>query len=105
MKIRNITDTATCWINENGQLHSDTNPAIIYDNGFQGWYHNGLKNRAGGPAIIREDNTKEWWVNDRLQRTDGPAVEHSDGANLWYINGVRFTENEYHKAIPSIAEY
>jgi len=71
-------------ITQNKILHCDWGPAVIYEDGTQEWYCEGLLHRIGDPAVIHSDGTKEWWVEGLRHRTDGPAVIRSDGTKEWY---------------------
>lgn len=41
----------TEYHNEDGQLHRDDGPSVIYANGREEWYQNGQLHREDGPAI------------------------------------------------------
>ena len=87
--------------NDNGELHSiqkpfvvvegdedfqeNYGPAIIYPDGRQYWYIDGLLHREDGPAIIYPDGGKEWYISGKLHREDGPAIEQAS-TKKWTIN-------------------
>jgi hypothetical protein len=78
--------------NEDGTLHSETGPAFVekFEDGKENhfYYNNGLLHREDGPAMIFASGTKYWLQNGKLHREDGPAVEWSDGRIWFYINGA-----------------
>jgi hypothetical protein len=74
-------------LNEGGQFHREDGPAIIYPNGYEEWWLNGLRHRVGGPACTGEDGyNQEWWVNGIIHREDGPAKVSGDEEEYW-VNG------------------
>ena len=62
------------YINEQGQIH-----------------------REDGPAVIYTDGTKFWYINNKLHREDGPAYEGPDGSKEWYINDEELSEEEFNR--------
>ena len=68
--------------------HRDGGPAVIFSNGGEGWFQNGLCHRIDGPAIIYSTGTKFWCQNNLRHRKDGPAIIYADGTEEWYINDV-----------------
>lgn len=89
---------STCWY-DNGQIHREDGPAIIYDNGGKEWCKRGKRHRDNGPAIICSDNSTEWWLNDKLHRENGPASIYSDGTKQWYIHGNELTEEQFNQIL------
>ncbi len=71
-----------------GLLHHTTGPAVIYADGTQEWYYGNLLHREDGPAVIRPDGTKEWYRRGVLHRADGPAVIRPDGTKEWHRAGA-----------------
>jgi len=82
-------DIKRCY--RDGHFHNDSGPAIIYPNGAESWFINGLKHRDNLPAYISPTGHKEWWVDDALHRIDGPAIERADGTRQWHIFGNDIT--------------
>ena len=76
-------------------LHKDDGPALIYKNGKQEWYMNGVFHRNDGPAVIYPPPRGRlcWYNNGRLHRTDGPAIVDNYGYKAWWINGKRHRDN------------
>ena len=74
------------WFN-NGKLHREDGPAIIFPDGTQFWYINGKRHREDGPARIYPDGTQEWYISGKRHRENGPAVIYQDGRQYWCING------------------
>lgn len=60
------------YMNDQGKLHREDSPAMIFKSGTKLWYYNGIKHRYDGPAYIG-----------------------SDGGKRWYLNGVEYSEKEY----------
>lgn len=67
----------------------------IASNGTQKWYQNGKLHREDGPAIVWADGSKFWYQNNQRHRLDGPAIECCDGENEWYIDNVLLTEEAW----------
>jgi hypothetical protein len=74
-------------IRQNGLLHCEWGPAIIYPDGTQKWCYMGWIHKEDGPAVIRPDGTQEWYYMSLRHRTDGPAVIKPDGTQKWYYMG------------------
>jgi len=72
--------------NEQGQLHRLDGPAVIYEDGGQEWWADGLLHRTDGPAIVRADGGQVWWFEGRPHRLDGPAVIRADGTTEWWVH-------------------
>ena len=53
------------WSNEEGKLHRDDGPAMIWADGTEEWFFNGKRHRTDGPAAIWADGTEEWWLNNK----------------------------------------
>ena len=54
------------YLNEEGKLHREDGPALIWGNGSsQAWYQNGILHREDGPAIIYADGVQEWYLNGK----------------------------------------
>jgi len=51
---------------KDGVIHSDSGPAIIYNDGSVVYFKNGLKHNAKGPAVVWADGSKEWWFGGRF---------------------------------------
>jgi hypothetical protein len=72
---------------QNGEVHQENGPAIVWKNGQRDWFLNGKRHRIDGPAVIEQNGKTEWWVNDKRHREDGPAFEHINGRKEWFFNG------------------
>ena len=58
------------YVNEEGFLHREGGPAIIfYDGGFT-WYKDGVVHRDDGPAVVHPNGMREWWENGEMIRRD-----------------------------------
>ena len=75
--------------NLKGYFHRDDGPAVIYPDGRQQWYRDGMPHREDGPAVIYPDGTHYWYRNGEFHRDDGPALIYPDGRQHWYIDGTR----------------
>lgn len=70
-------------------------PKLTYDglvcqtDNVKCWYQNGLLHREDGPAILWPNGSSEWRVNGKLHRLDGPAVLRSEDLfyNEWWVEG------------------
>jgi len=51
------------WINSDNLLHREDGPALVYKNGTEHWYVNGVHHRDNGPASEYADGRREWWMN------------------------------------------
>lgn len=52
------------WENDRGKYHRDHDlPAIEYHNGAKAWYKNGKRHREVGPALIFCDGKELWFLN------------------------------------------
>ena len=69
--------------------------AVIYRNAA-GEYH-----RTAGPAVVYCNGEQHWYQNGVPHREDGPAIERPDGSRVWYLNNVRLTEEEFISRISS----
>ena len=83
-------------LDEDGFLHCDDGPAVIYDDGTEEWYKHGVPHRIGGPAYI--SSTLKVWFNDGLiHNEDGPASEWEQEGKiikLWNLNGIHFKDEK-----------
>ena len=74
---------------QDGKLHNEHGPAILYENGHTEFWVNGDKHHDHGPAVILIDGTHKWYLNGKRHRPDGPAVDRPNGVQEWYIHGKR----------------
>lgn len=72
---------AQVWVNEDtgavmrmvdGQLHSETAPALVAPDGTQVWYDHGEIHRDGGPAMVLPDGSSRWF-NHGASTGSGPG--------------------------------
>lgn len=49
--------------NEANQLHCEDGPAVVWPNGDEYYYINGMLHREDGPAVVRANGTKYWALN------------------------------------------
>ena len=83
------------WYNEDGQLHRERGPAVIWPDGAEEWWLNGQLHRDVGPAVILLGGEEWWYRNDKLHREDGPAVIWADSAVEWFLNGKDLSFKEW----------
>ena len=83
------------WSNEEGQMHRDDGPAMIWPDGTKLWYQNDKRHRTDGPAVIFPTGTKQWYLNGKRHREDGPAEIWSDGTEEWFLNGKKLSFTEW----------
>jgi hypothetical protein len=87
-------DGSQYWY-QHGRLHREKEPAIINQDGEKIWYYHGQYHRIGGPAIMFSNGDWEYYQYDALHRLDGPATYHKDDylwhldISEWWINGER----------------
>lgn len=70
-------------LDENGEWHNDSGPAIVNSNGTKHWYKNGNLHNEIEPAIITYGGYRAWYENGILICDRLP-----DGTKKWYKNGV-----------------
>ena len=51
------------WFDEEGKLHREDGPAVIFCGFVKEWYLHGKLHREDGPAVIYADGTVEYWLN------------------------------------------
>lgn len=76
-KVKRVDEDGIQRWYQNGQLHREDGPAIIWANGDKHWYKNGKCHRKDGPAIIREDGSLEWYKNGKHQASYSPDTDYS----------------------------
>jgi hypothetical protein len=42
-------------------LHREDGPAIVFENGDEAWYLDGLMHRVDGPALKNVDGSEDWY--------------------------------------------
>lgn len=69
----------------------DTNGCIKYFKGM-------VFHRENGPAVIYPNGSQLWYVNGLMHREEGPAlVDKMTGYNEYYIDGAKYSEQEFLK--------
>ncbi len=100
------------WRDDDGLLHRDSGPAVIYPDGEKEWYILGKRTRVEKPdgtvteslnfshdqgprydKVTEPDGTVMWFKDNDLHRTDGPAQEELDGTTQWWQNGKLHRED------------
>lgn len=81
------------WWVVNGQdievLHREDGPAVIWPDGAEEWYINGVHCRYDGPCVTTRDGSKFWALGFGSHRIDGPAITYPDGQEEWFQFGKR----------------
>ena len=80
------SDGAEFWYKD-GLRHRDDGPAITWTTGSQFWYQNDWLHRTDGPAAIYASGTRRWFRRGLLHRIGGPAVVYADGEKQWFVDG------------------
>lgn len=94
--IRTFDDTFIKWTKlPNGAYHSvNDKPAICKQNGTLQWYQNGQLHRDSGPAIVYMLSAgEEWYQNGYRHRDDGPAITDYYGTKMWFQRGMNHRDN------------
>ena len=52
------------YYNQNGKLHRENGPAVLWADGTTMWYQNGLRHRTNGPAVILANGIKLWYLEN-----------------------------------------
>jgi hypothetical protein len=85
-EVENLDDA-----DKRGLLHSDTGPAVEWEDGSYRYYEVGVLHRDGDqPAITEIDSdglTQYWVINGKVHREHGPALIRSDGHREWCRHG------------------
>ena len=55
--------------------------------------------RAHGAAVIYTDGAEYWYQDGLRHSTYGPAVIYADGISFWYLHGYRMSEPEWKRAV------
>lgn len=77
--------------NDKGEIHRDNDEPAYINEGYLGWYKNGILHREAGPAqIFTVGNTiSEFWVVDGISYDKPETMPH-----FLYVNYLRW---EYRK--------
>ena len=75
-------------------IHRDNGPAVENADGSKFWYLNSKLHREGGPAVELRSGIKRWCLNGKLHRDNGPAVTYSDGSKEWWFNGGYYGDDD-----------
>lgn len=87
-------DGTKVWKLNDGTIHKEGKPAMVYNGGIEIWYINGLMHREDGPAYDSE-SYKEWRINNQLHRENEPAIVDNILNNKeWWTNGNLHREND-----------
>jgi hypothetical protein len=70
------------------------NGKIIFADGAECWYFDGLLHREDGPAFIRSDGSEIWYREGVFHREDGPAIIMTNNYKEWWLNGIRINSKE-----------
>lgn len=77
---------------KNGVFHREDGPAIIFPDGSEMYYQNGLLHRGNGePAIVLANGTKSWYVRGECKYTS-----YSNNQILRYLEEYDGIGNGFH---------
>jgi hypothetical protein len=68
----------TIYYTENDSLHRKDGPAIVWENGSQEWFINGVRHRTNGPAYTYTDRYQGWCIKGRRYYTNKEFQEAAD---------------------------
>jgi hypothetical protein len=83
-----IYSNGTVMYYRHGKLHREDGPAIIYSNGDQWYYRDGKLYREDGPAVFGPSGWQMHYRDGQLHREDGPAIIYSNGNQYYYRDGL-----------------
>ena len=88
-------------LNYEGTWSIEVSSRRVVDGDGDIWYYNedGELHREDGPAVVYRDGTKFWYRNGELHKEDGPAVIWYDGSMEWWLDGEEYSEEEYMKEV------
>jgi hypothetical protein len=78
-------ENRTEYRNEQGKLHRENGPAVLYKNGTVFYYKNGLIHREDGPAIMFADGERHYYINGSIHNENGPAIIFANGKKEYRI--------------------
>ena len=61
--------------------------AVVYPDGTQVWYRNGLRHRGDGPAVVYPGGAQFWYVDNEY------VAEQAPGGSAWTPPGWSVDEN------------
>lgn len=119
------SDKSKIWLDDQGRLHRESGPAIIYPGGNVGYYLHGRlvsKNELPNidergtrrwvnlegkphrpldlPAVISIDGSMYWYKDGLRHRANGPAVVLSNGTKMWFV-----CDNKHRIGGPAVEYY
>ena len=60
------------WLDDEGRVHHEDGPAIVWPHGTQWWYRHGGYHFAHGPADLYVDGSLVWYEKSRKLRERDP---------------------------------
>ena len=79
--------------NSRGELHRAHGAAVIYTDGAEYWYQDGLRHSAYGPAVICADGLMCWYLHgDRMSEPEWKRAVAIMNARRW-VNQIRLRVN------------
>lgn len=75
MSIIHKTSQIEMRFNDQGSLHREDGPAIIYADGTSVYYKYGKLHRLDGPAVDFLDGRQEYWIDGRSYSRDAWMIK------------------------------
>jgi hypothetical protein len=75
-----------------------------YSNRIEYQNDNGELHREDGPAVIWNNGSKSWYLNGKRHREDGPAIELSNGYKSWYLNDKQYTKEKWEEEVKNMLD-
>jgi hypothetical protein len=81
-----------------GKFHSfNDQPAVIWTNGTQWWYHHGEIHRDNDRPAIVNYGTQDWVQHGQFHRdNDQPARIFANGCKEWYRHNILYKSTHSH---------
>ena len=83
--------------NSHGNLHRSHGAAVIYTDGAEYWYQDGLRHSTYGPAVICADGLMCWYLHgDRMSEPEwkrAVAIMNARGQSPRWVNQIRLRVN------------
>lgn len=83
------SDGTKTYYNDDGQIHREDGPALIYPNGCTEHWINGeyaSNYELGAPDVVDEGGVT-WWHDRQHHSINRPANDYPNGQKLWLDNG------------------
>jgi hypothetical protein len=84
------------YFNQQGCLHREDGPAVVYNNGTVFYYKDGRRHREDGPAAEFADGMVVYYINGHIHREDGPAQILPNGEETYSLYVGSCGENNFY---------